>query len=143
MILHVNQGMHYLLYTHKQPANPPSFIVGLWDWRIHYWLYISLLVITGLHRTCTMIKTSLLANTGFNLVITLCAMYGFANVGTCLAFFFKAKRRVSVRPALDPCFLSCLELASLFCSVFSCALICILCLSCCLPLVRELRCFRS
>lgn len=51
-----------------------------------------LLVITGLHHTYTMIETSLLANTGFNPVITLCAMYGFANVGTCLAFFMKAKK---------------------------------------------------
>lgn len=51
-----------------------------------------LLVITGLHHTYTMIETSLLANTGFNPVITLCAMYGFANVGTCLAFFFRAKK---------------------------------------------------
>ncbi len=51
-----------------------------------------LLVITGLHHTYTMIETSLLANTGFNPVITLCAMYGFANVGTCLAFFAKAKK---------------------------------------------------
>lgn len=51
-----------------------------------------LLVITGLHHTYTMIETSLLANTGFNPVITLCAMYGFANVGTCLAFFVKAKQ---------------------------------------------------
>ena len=55
-----------------------------------------LLVITGLHHTYTMIETSLLANTGFNPVITLCAMYGFANVGTCLAFFIKAKKE-SVR----------------------------------------------
>lgn len=55
-----------------------------------------LLVITGLHRTYTMIETSLLANTGFNPVITLCAMYGFANVGTCLAFFVKS-RKESVR----------------------------------------------
>ena len=51
-----------------------------------------LLVITGLHHTYTMIETSLLANTGFNPVITLCAMYGFANVGTCLAFFVKSKQ---------------------------------------------------
>lgn len=51
-----------------------------------------LLVITGLHHTYTMIETSLLANTGFNPVITLCAMYGFANVGTCLAFFVKSKK---------------------------------------------------
>ena len=54
------------------------------------------LVITGLHHTYTMIETSLLANTGFNPVITLCAMYGFANVGTCLAFFVKSKKE-SVR----------------------------------------------
>lgn len=52
-----------------------------------------LLVITGLHHTYTMIETSLLANTGFNPVITLCAMYGFANVGTCLAFFVKSKQQ--------------------------------------------------
>ena len=51
-----------------------------------------LLVITGLHHTYTMIETSLLANTGFNPVITLCAIYGFANVGTCLAFFVKSKK---------------------------------------------------
>lgn len=51
-----------------------------------------LLVITGLHHTYTMIETSLLANTGFNPVITLCAMYGFANVGTCLAFIVKSKK---------------------------------------------------
>lgn len=55
-----------------------------------------LLVITGLHHTYTMIETSLLANTGFNPVITLCAMYGFANVGTCLAFFVKSRKQ-SVR----------------------------------------------
>lgn len=50
-----------------------------------------LAVITGLHHTYVMIETSLLANTGFNPLITLCAMYGFANVGTCLAFMVKAK----------------------------------------------------
>lgn len=50
-----------------------------------------LAVITGLHHTYVMIETSLLANTGFNPLITLCAMYGFANVGTCLAFIVKAK----------------------------------------------------
>ncbi|MGX8851113.1 glucose PTS transporter subunit IIA [Amedibacillus sp. YH-ame10] len=50
-----------------------------------------LAVITGLHHTYVMIETSLLANTGFNALITLCAMYGFANVGTCLAFIKKTK----------------------------------------------------
>lgn len=51
-----------------------------------------LAVITGLHHTYVMIETSLLANTGFNPLITLCAMYGFANVGTCLAFIRKSKK---------------------------------------------------
>ena len=45
-----------------------------------------LLVITGLHHTYTMIETSLLANTGFNPVITLCAMYGFATWEPALPF---------------------------------------------------------
>ncbi|MCD7809238.1 MAG: glucose PTS transporter subunit IIA [Erysipelotrichaceae bacterium] len=49
-----------------------------------------LAVITGLHHTYVMIETSLLANTGFNALITLCAMYGFANLGTCLAFIVKS-----------------------------------------------------
>lgn len=52
-----------------------------------------LTVITGLHHTYVMIETSLLANTGFNALITLCAMYGFANVGTCLAFMKKSKNK--------------------------------------------------
>lgn len=67
-----------------------------------------LLVITGLHHTYTMIETSLLANTGFNPVITLCAMYGFANVGTCLAFFVKSKnttvRQTSIGAVLSQLF---------------------------------------
>ena len=50
-----------------------------------------LAVITGLHHTYVMIETSLLANTGFNALITLCAMYGFANIRTCLAFMKKSK----------------------------------------------------
>lgn len=67
-----------------------------------------LLVITGLHHTYTMIETSLLANTGFNPVITLCAIYGFANVGTCLAFFVKSKnttvRQTSIGAMLSQLF---------------------------------------
>ncbi|WP_259463159.1 PTS transporter subunit EIIC [Streptococcus iniae] len=46
-----------------------------------------LAVITGLHHMYVVIETSLLANTGFNQLITLCAMYGFANLGACLAFY--------------------------------------------------------
>lgn len=52
-----------------------------------------LAVLTGLHHTYVMIETSFLANTGFNPLITLCAMYGFANVGSCLAFAFKTKKQ--------------------------------------------------
>lgn len=55
-----------------------------------------LAVITGLHHTYVMIETSLLANTGFNPLITLCGMYGFANVGSCLAFIVRSKKQ-SVR----------------------------------------------
>ena len=50
-----------------------------------------LAVITGLHHMYVLIETSLLANTGFNQLITLCAMYGFANLGSCLAFRSRAK----------------------------------------------------
>ena len=49
-------------------------------------------VLTGLHHTFVMIETSLLANTGFNPLITLCAMYGFANVGVCLGFALRGKK---------------------------------------------------
>lgn len=50
-----------------------------------------LMVILGIHHTLTMVETSLLANTGFNALITICAMYGFANVGSCLAFSLRSK----------------------------------------------------
>lgn len=52
-----------------------------------------LAVITGLHHSYIMIETSLLANTGYNALITLCAMYGFANVGTCLAFIARSRQQ--------------------------------------------------
>lgn len=52
-----------------------------------------LAVLTGLHHTYIMIETSLLAATGFNPVITLCAMYAFANAGTCLAITVRAKKK--------------------------------------------------
>ena len=59
-----------------------------------------LTVITGLHHTYVMIETSLLANTGFNPLITLCAMYGFANVGACLAYMKKSKNEKMRQTAL-------------------------------------------
>jgi len=52
-----------------------------------------LAVMTGMHHLFIMIETTLLANTGFNPLITLCAMYGFANAGTCLGITIKAKKR--------------------------------------------------
>lgn len=52
-----------------------------------------LAVVTGLHHMYVVIETSLLANTGFNQLITLCAMYGFANLGSCLAFYSAAKNK--------------------------------------------------
>lgn len=67
----------------KLPLGIGGFIIGF---------TYPLAVITGLHHTYVMIETSLLANTGFNALITLCAMYGFANVGSCLAFYFKSKK---------------------------------------------------
>ncbi|WP_332695959.1 PTS transporter subunit EIIC [Halalkalibacter lacteus] len=51
-----------------------------------------LAVMTGMHHLFIMIETTLLANTGFNPLIALCAMYGFANAATCLAITIKAKK---------------------------------------------------
>lgn len=42
-------------------------------------------VMTGMHHMFIMIETSLIASTGFNPLITVCAMYGFANAAVCLA----------------------------------------------------------
>ncbi|MCH4170060.1 MAG: glucose PTS transporter subunit IIA [Lactobacillus sp.] len=50
-----------------------------------------LMVLIGIHQTMIMIETSLLANTGFNPLITLEAMYGFANLGVALAIIIRAK----------------------------------------------------
>lgn len=72
--------IEYLIHL---PLGIGGFIIGF---------TYPLAVITGLHHTYVMIETSLLANTGFNALITLCAMYGFANLGSCLAFFFKSKK---------------------------------------------------
>ncbi|WP_078412133.1 PTS transporter subunit EIIC [Priestia abyssalis] len=52
-----------------------------------------LAVMTGMHHLFIAIETTLLANTGFNPLITLCAMYGFANAGTCLGITIKANKR--------------------------------------------------
>ena len=60
-----------------------------------------LAVITGLHHMYVVIETSLLANTGFNQLITLCAMYGFANLGSCLAFYTSAKNAKVKQTVMD------------------------------------------
>jgi sucrose PTS system EIIBCA or EIIBC component len=52
-----------------------------------------LAVITGMHHLFIAIETTLLANTGFNPLITLCAMYGFSNAGVCLGITLKAKKK--------------------------------------------------
>ncbi|MGG5316342.1 PTS transporter subunit EIIC [Enterococcus sp. AZ072] len=52
-----------------------------------------LAVMTGMHHLFIMIETSLLAQTGFNPLITLCAMYGFANAAVCFAISTKAKNK--------------------------------------------------
>ena len=55
-------------------------------------------VITGMHHMFIMIETSLIATTGFNPLITVCAMYGFANAAVCLAIALRT-RNTSVKTA--------------------------------------------
>jgi len=51
-----------------------------------------LAVMTGMHHLFIAIETTLLANTGFNPLITLCAMYGFSNAGTALGITLRATK---------------------------------------------------
>lgn len=51
-----------------------------------------LAVMTGMHHMFIMIETSLLASSGFNPLITVCAMYGFANAAVCLAIALRTKK---------------------------------------------------
>ena len=55
-------------------------------------------VLTGMHHMFIMIETSLIATTGFNPLITVCAMYGFANAAVCLAIALRT-RNTSVKTA--------------------------------------------
>ena len=64
------------------PFGLGGFVIGL--------MY-PLAVMTGMHHLFIMIETTLLAQTGFNPLITLCAMYGFANAAVCFAISKKAK----------------------------------------------------
>lgn len=51
-----------------------------------------LAVMAGMHHMFIMIETSLLASSGFNPLITVCAMYGFANAAVCLAIALRTKK---------------------------------------------------
>lgn len=52
-----------------------------------------LMVLVGIHQMMIAIETSLLAATHLNPLITLEAMYGFANLGVVLAMIFRAKSK--------------------------------------------------
>lgn len=54
--------------------------------------FYPLAVMTGLHHMFIIVETSLLASTGFNPLITLCAMYGFSNAGVTLALSLRSKK---------------------------------------------------
>lgn len=66
------------------PFGIGGFIIGF--------LY-PLAVMTGMHHLFIVIETALLASTGFNPLITLCAMYGFSNAAVCFAISTKAKNK--------------------------------------------------
>lgn len=77
-----------LVYVVEGLIHVPFGIGGL----IIGFLY-PLAVMTGMHHLFIMIETTLLASTGFNPLITLCAMYGFANAAVCFAISTKAKNK--------------------------------------------------
>jgi len=51
-----------------------------------------LAVMTGMHHLFITVETALLGSTGFNPLITICAMYGFANAAVCFAISVRAKK---------------------------------------------------
>ncbi|KRN32352.1 sucrose pts, eiibca [Weissella halotolerans DSM 20190] len=77
--LQMVSGVEALIHI---PFGIGGFIIGA--------LY-PLMVLLGVHHTMIMVETSLLANTGFNPLITLEAMYGFANLGVALAMMVRAR----------------------------------------------------
>lgn len=77
--LQMVSGVEALIHI---PFGIGGFIIGA--------LY-PLMVLLGVHHTMIMVETSLLANTGFNPLITLEAMYGFANLGVALAMLVRAR----------------------------------------------------
>ena len=77
---------HYAVMAIQQFLTLPAGIGGLLIGFIY-----PIAVMTGMHHMFIMIETSLIAGTGFNPLITVCAMYGFANAAVCLAISLKAK----------------------------------------------------
>lgn len=77
---------HYAIIAIQQflalPAGIGGFLIGF--------IY-PIAVMTGMHHMFIMIETSLIAGTGFNPLITVCAMYGFANAAVCLAIALKSR----------------------------------------------------
>ncbi|MCS6068840.1 PTS transporter subunit EIIC [Klebsiella variicola subsp. variicola] len=71
---------HYAVMAIQQFLALPGGIGGLLIGFIY-----PIAVMTGMHHMFIMIETSLIAGTGFNPLITVCAMYGFANAAVCLA----------------------------------------------------------
>ena len=60
-----------------------------------------LMVVVGIHQMMIAIETSLLAATHLNPLITLEAMYGFANLGVALAIFLRAKSRTAKQDSVS------------------------------------------
>ena len=77
---------HYAVMAIEQFLALPAGIGGLLIGFIY-----PIAVMTGMHHMFIMIETSLIAGTGFNPLITVCAMYGFANAAVCLAISLKSK----------------------------------------------------
>ena len=77
---------HYAVMAIQQFLSLPAGIGGLLIGFIY-----PIAVMTGMHHMFIMIETSLIAGTGFNPLITVCAMYGFANSAVCLAISLKSR----------------------------------------------------
>ena len=60
-----------------------------------------LMVVVGIHQMMIAIETSLLAATHLNPLITLEAMYGFANLGVAPAIFLRAKSRTAKQDSVS------------------------------------------
>lgn len=77
-----NMLVHLVENVINLPFGIGGFLIGA--------LY-PLMVVIGIHQMMIAIETSLLAATHLNPLITLEAMYGFANLGVALAIFLRAK----------------------------------------------------